>query len=112
MRVVSLHPDLLLATSAIWQTNCVIVRSDDETFVIDSPILPEELEMLPALLEQLALPGAERPLGTHADSDHLLGRLALLGCDARLRNHHSGAHALRPRGASAANCAPSTRSTM
>jgi glyoxylase-like metal-dependent hydrolase (beta-lactamase superfamily II) len=84
MRVVSLHPEVLLATSAIWQTNCVIVRSGDETFVIDSPVLPEELEALPALIEQSRFPAPSGLLATHADWDHLLGRLAFpdatLGC--------------------------------
>lgn len=98
MRVLALHPDVLLATSAIWQTNCVIVRGGatgdapgavaggvpEETFVIDSPVLPEELEALPALLEQARFPAASGLLATHADWDHLLGRLAFpdaaLGC--------------------------------
>ena len=84
MRVVSLHPDVLLATSAIWQTNCVVVRSDEETFVIDSPVLPEELEVLPALLDQSRFPPPSGLLVTHADWDHMLGRLAFpdatLGC--------------------------------
>jgi glyoxylase-like metal-dependent hydrolase (beta-lactamase superfamily II) len=84
VRVVSLHADVLLATSAIWQTNCVIVRSNGETFVIDSPVLPEELEVLPALLEQSGFPAPSGLLTTHADWDHLLGRLAFsdatLGC--------------------------------
>lgn len=84
MRVVSLHADVLLATSAIWQTNCVIVRSGDETLVIDSPVLPEELEVLPALLEQSRFSAPRGLLITHADWDHLLGRLAFsdatLGC--------------------------------
>jgi glyoxylase-like metal-dependent hydrolase (beta-lactamase superfamily II) len=83
VRVVSLHPDVILLTSRIWQTNCTIVHSDEECFVIDSPILPEELQALPPLLEQsnLRLSGL---LATHGDWDHLLGRLAFgraaLGC--------------------------------
>lgn len=84
MRVVSLHADVLLATSAIWQTNCVIVRSGDEAFLIDSPVLPEELEALPALIEQSHFPTPDGLLATHGDWDHLLGRLAfpeaVLGC--------------------------------
>ena len=84
MRVVSLHADVLLATSAIWQTNCVIVRSGEETFVIDSPVLPEELEVLSALLEQSRFPAPSGLLATHADWDHLLARLAFpdatIGC--------------------------------
>ncbi|HEY8304327.1 MAG TPA: MBL fold metallo-hydrolase [Solirubrobacteraceae bacterium] len=86
MRVVSLHADVLLATSAIWQTNCVIARSGDEAFVIDSPILPEELDALPALIHQTGFPEPIGLLATHADWDHLLGRLAFpeaaLGCAA------------------------------
>lgn len=84
MRVVSLHADVLLATSAIWHTNCAIVRSDDETFAIDSPILPEELEVLPALLEQSRFARPSGLLVTHADWDHMLARLAFpdatIGC--------------------------------
>jgi glyoxylase-like metal-dependent hydrolase (beta-lactamase superfamily II) len=106
VRVVSLHADVLLATSAIWQTNCVIVRGrvapdpdnpvkvriagepdhEAETFVIDSPVLPEELDALPALLDQAGFPAPSGLLATHADWDHLLGRLAFpgaaLGCAA------------------------------
>jgi glyoxylase-like metal-dependent hydrolase (beta-lactamase superfamily II) len=106
VRVVSLHADVLVATSAIWQTNCVIVRSGAppdaadspitirmggeadrggaETFAIDSPVLPEELEALPTLLEQSGFTAPSGLLVTHADWDHLLGRLAFpdatVGC--------------------------------
>jgi glyoxylase-like metal-dependent hydrolase (beta-lactamase superfamily II) len=93
VRAVALHPDVLVATSAIWQTNCVIVRHGEECFVIDSPILPDELDALPALLEQAGFPAPSGLLATHGDWDHLLGRLAFsglaLGCAettaARLR---------------------------
>jgi glyoxylase-like metal-dependent hydrolase (beta-lactamase superfamily II) len=83
VRVVSLHPDVILLTSQFWQTNCTVVRSGEECFLIDSPILPEELRALPAVLEQagLQLSGL---LATHGDWDHLLARLAFpeaaLGC--------------------------------
>jgi glyoxylase-like metal-dependent hydrolase (beta-lactamase superfamily II) len=117
VRVVSLHPDVLVATSRIWRTTCTIVRGGAtptntstarstgpltvhisgggagadldvgpgaETFVIDSPILPDELEILPALLEQARFPTPSGLLATHADWDHLLARLAFpdatLGC--------------------------------
>jgi glyoxylase-like metal-dependent hydrolase (beta-lactamase superfamily II) len=92
VRVLALHRDVILASSNIWQTNCVLVRGGDECFVVDSPVLPGELEALPSLLEQsgFALSGL---LVTHGDWDHLLGRLAFpaaaLGCAestaARLR---------------------------
>jgi glyoxylase-like metal-dependent hydrolase (beta-lactamase superfamily II) len=75
MRVIGLHRDVLVATSRVWQTTCTVVRSGEECFVIDSPILPDELEILPALLEQSAFPFTGL-LATHADWDHLLGRLA------------------------------------
>ncbi|MGH2903324.1 MAG: MBL fold metallo-hydrolase [Solirubrobacteraceae bacterium] len=93
MRAVSLHRDVLVATSAVLQANCVIVRGPveggdadaaAETFVIDSPVLPEELETLPALLAQAHFPEPSGLLATHGDWDHLLGRLAFpgvaLGC--------------------------------
>jgi glyoxylase-like metal-dependent hydrolase (beta-lactamase superfamily II) len=84
VRVLALHPDVLIATSAIWQTNCAVVRGGEETFLIDSPVLPEELDALPALLEQARFPAPSGLLATHADWDHLLGRLAFpgvaLGC--------------------------------
>jgi glyoxylase-like metal-dependent hydrolase (beta-lactamase superfamily II) len=121
VRVVSLHSDVVVATSAIWQTNCVLVRAGaprdeaagvrperaggreqiatgagpaaGETFTIDSPILPHELDALPALIEQAGFPAPSGLLATHGDWDHLLGRLAFpgvaLGCaestDARMQ---------------------------
>ncbi len=101
MRAVALHPDVLLVTSAVLQAKCVIVRAGEpgagtgasagggevaggESFVIDSPVLPEELDALPALIGQAHFPAASGLLATHADWDHLLGRLAFpelaLGC--------------------------------
>jgi glyoxylase-like metal-dependent hydrolase (beta-lactamase superfamily II) len=88
VRAVALHADVLVATSAILQVNCVIVRGpvegEAETFVIDSPVLPDELQSLPALLEQARFPAPGGLLATHGDWDHLLGRLAFpglaLGC--------------------------------
>jgi glyoxylase-like metal-dependent hydrolase (beta-lactamase superfamily II) len=72
MRVVGLHSDVLVATSRVWQTTCTIVRSGDECFVIDSPVFPDELEVLPAVLEHAGFP-LTGLLATHADWDHLLG---------------------------------------
>ncbi len=105
MRALALHEDVLLVTSAVLQVNCVIVRgalseenvvapTDEvlrvieygraeqratpggETFVIDSPVLPDELDALPALIEQAHFPAPNGLLATHGDWDHLLGRLA------------------------------------
>jgi glyoxylase-like metal-dependent hydrolase (beta-lactamase superfamily II) len=85
MRAVSLHPDVIVVTSALLQVNCTIVRGPvdgaeaGETFVIDSPVLPDELDALPALLAQAHLPEPSGLLATHGDWDHLLGRLAFRG---------------------------------
>jgi glyoxylase-like metal-dependent hydrolase (beta-lactamase superfamily II) len=75
VRVVGLHRDVLVATSRVWQTTCTIVRSGEEGFVVDSPVFPDELEILPAVLERAEFPFTGL-LATHGDWDHLLGRLA------------------------------------
>ena len=64
--------------SDVWQTTCTAVRAGDEGFVIDSPVYPEELRMLPGVLEQAGYP-VSGLLTTHGDWDHLLGRLAFPG---------------------------------
>jgi len=98
MRAVALHEDALVVESSVWRTTCTVLRSGDECFVVDSPVLPEELELLPGLLEQagFAFSGL---LATHGDWDHLLGRLAFPGAAiavaettaARLRADPGGA---------------------
>ena len=101
MRARALHPDVIVVTSALLQVNCVLVRgagrsgpqegsgplnvvevpadAGSETFVIDSPVLPEELEMLPSLIDQAGFPAPSGCLATHADWDHVLGPLAFPG---------------------------------
>jgi glyoxylase-like metal-dependent hydrolase (beta-lactamase superfamily II) len=83
LRVLALHSDVIVFISRVWQTTCTAVRGGEEAFVIDSPVYPDELEALPAVLEQAGFPVAGL-LATHADWDHLLGSLALpgaaLGC--------------------------------
>jgi glyoxylase-like metal-dependent hydrolase (beta-lactamase superfamily II) len=78
MRAVALHEDVIAVTSRAYATGCVLVRSGGEAFCIDSPIFPDELEILPAVAEQssFAIVGV---LATHADWDHLLGGLAFPG---------------------------------
>jgi glyoxylase-like metal-dependent hydrolase (beta-lactamase superfamily II) len=78
VRVVSLHADVLVATSRMYQTTCTAIRSGDEGFVVDSPIFPDELEVLPTVLEQAGFP-VSGLLATHGDWDHVLGRLAFPG---------------------------------
>jgi glyoxylase-like metal-dependent hydrolase (beta-lactamase superfamily II) len=75
MRALSVHADLIVFISRYWQTTCTAVRAGEEGFVIDSPIYPDELETVPAVLEQAGFP-VSGLLATHADWDHLLGRLA------------------------------------
>lgn len=83
MRVVALDADLIVFISRVWQTTCTAVRAGDEGFVVDSPVYPDELEALGGVLEQAGFP-VSGLLATHADWDHLLGRLAFpeasLGC--------------------------------
>jgi glyoxylase-like metal-dependent hydrolase (beta-lactamase superfamily II) len=83
VRAVGLHADVVTATSRAYQTTCTLVRAGGEAFCIDSPVFPDELEIVPALAEQggFTVVGL---LATHADWDHLLGRYAFpeapLGC--------------------------------
>jgi glyoxylase-like metal-dependent hydrolase (beta-lactamase superfamily II) len=67
----------------------------EETFVIDSPVLPEELELLGALVQQAGFPKPRGLLATHADFDHVLGPLAFpeatLGCaESSAERLHAG----------------------
>lgn len=75
MRVVALTEDVIVFVSDMWQTTCTALRGDDEGFVIDSPLYPEELRAIPDVLEQAKFP-VSGLLATHADWDHVLGRLA------------------------------------
>jgi glyoxylase-like metal-dependent hydrolase (beta-lactamase superfamily II) len=114
VRAISLHGDVMVVTSQLLQAHCTIVRGPvdgpqeagvltartvqggeedageeprggpGETFLVDSPILPEELGLLGALLEQAEFAPPSGLLATHADWDHLLARIAFpgaaLGC--------------------------------
>jgi glyoxylase-like metal-dependent hydrolase (beta-lactamase superfamily II) len=83
MRAVAIDADVIVFVSRVWQTTCTAIRAGSEGFVIDSPVYPDELEALAGVLEQAAFP-VSGLLVTHADWDHLLGRLAFpgasLGC--------------------------------
>ena len=78
MRVLAVDADAIVFVSAFWQTTCTAVRAGDEGFVIDSPVLPHELEALPQVLEQSGFTTSGL-LATHGDWDHLLGRHAFPG---------------------------------
>ena len=79
MRAVSVHPDVVVVTSRIWQTTATVVRAEgegaDEALLIDSPYFPDELELLPELLAQAGF-RVDALLATNGEFDHLLGRLA------------------------------------
>ena len=83
MRAVGLHADVVVTTSRAFQTTCTLVRAGGEAFCIDSPVFPDELEVLPAVAGQAGFTVVGL-LATHADWDHLLGRYAFpeapLGC--------------------------------
>jgi glyoxylase-like metal-dependent hydrolase (beta-lactamase superfamily II) len=93
LRAVGLHSDVVVAISRAYSTTCTLVRAGGEAFCIDSPVFPDELEILPAMARQAGF-DVVGLLATHADWDHLLGRYAFpeapLGCaessSARLIN--------------------------
>ncbi len=74
----SVSSDALVVTSGFWQTNAVALRAAGEALLIDSPYLPDELDALPSLLAGAGFE-PDGLLATHADFDHLLGRLAFPG---------------------------------
>jgi glyoxylase-like metal-dependent hydrolase (beta-lactamase superfamily II) len=93
LRAVSAHPDVLVITSRLWQTNAVAMRAPGsqgsaagtarrspnyEAMLIDSPYFPDELEALPGLLAGAGFE-PDALVATHVDYDHVLGRLAFPG---------------------------------
>jgi glyoxylase-like metal-dependent hydrolase (beta-lactamase superfamily II) len=75
LRAVGLHEDVIAVTSRAYATGCVLVRNGGEAFCIDSPVFPDELEILPAIAEQAGF-SVVGVLATHADWDHLLAGYA------------------------------------
>jgi glyoxylase-like metal-dependent hydrolase (beta-lactamase superfamily II) len=97
LNVVAVHADVVVATSRVYRTTCTLVRRGDEAFCIDSPVLPDELDVLPTIAEQSGF-HVVALLATHGDWDHVLGRLAFpeapLGMaesTARRLDEHPGA---------------------
>ena len=109
MRAVAVHQDAIVVTSRLWQTTATAIRHGDEAVLVDSPYFPDELELLPTLLAQAGF-NPNGLLATHADYDHLLGRLAFPGLAL-------GVGSRRPSGCSrspappSASCATPTPST-
>jgi glyoxylase-like metal-dependent hydrolase (beta-lactamase superfamily II) len=81
---VALHRDVIVVTSQLFQAHCTVVRNEAEAFAIDSPVLPEELDLVASLVEQAGFPAPQGLLVTHADFDHVLAPLAFpdatIGC--------------------------------
>lgn len=89
MRALSLHPDVVVVTSSVWQTTATLVRGPGgtpESICVDSPVLPVELDAVGKLADTTGF-DVQGLLATHADWDHLLGPLAfpdaVLGVDER-----------------------------
>jgi glyoxylase-like metal-dependent hydrolase (beta-lactamase superfamily II) len=82
MRAHAVHEDVLVVVSAFWQTTATAVRAGAGSVLIDSPVLPDELAELPALLADAGF-AARGLLATHGDWDHLLGRLAFPEAELR-----------------------------
>ena len=89
MRALSLDPDVVVVTSSVWRTSATLVRGageHPESILVDSPVLPVELDAVRGLAEQGGF-DVQGLLATHADWDHVLGRLAFpgaaLGLDER-----------------------------
>jgi glyoxylase-like metal-dependent hydrolase (beta-lactamase superfamily II) len=78
VRAVAVHRDVVVVTSRLWQTTATALRAGGESLLVDSPYFPDELELLPTLLSQAGFE-PNGLLATHADYDHLLGRLAFPG---------------------------------
>jgi glyoxylase-like metal-dependent hydrolase (beta-lactamase superfamily II) len=78
MRTVAVHRDAVVITSLMWQTNAVALRAGDEAMLVDSPYLPEELDALQGILAGAGFE-PDALIATHADFDHVLGRVAFPG---------------------------------
>ena len=84
--------------------------SANEAFCIDSPVFPDELEVLPAIAEQAGFPVVGL-LATHADWDHLLGRYAFPEAPLGVAETTSARLVGSTRARRSASCASSTRSS-
>jgi glyoxylase-like metal-dependent hydrolase (beta-lactamase superfamily II) len=78
MKTVAVHRDAVVITSLMWQTNAIALRAGAEAMLIDSPYYPEELEALPGILAGAGFE-PDALIATHADFDHVLGRIAFPG---------------------------------
>lgn len=77
MKVLAVHEDLLVVSSRLWQQSAALVKApgQSEAFLIDSPILPDELEMTASLAGQAGFSLAGL-IATSGDWRKLLGKFA------------------------------------
>ena len=76
MRQTRLREGTLVLTSALWQVNAIALRlGDGSTVLVDSPVLPGELDAVPGVLRAAGLEPRALVV-THAHFDHVLGRAA------------------------------------
>ena len=104
-------PDVVVVTSRVWQTTCTLVRSGEEAFCIDSPVLPGRARDPARDRRAGALPrrraaGHARRLGPPARPLRVPGRAARASAET-----DRGAAARRARRARSASCATSTTSS-
>jgi len=85
VKAVGLHADVIAITSRFWQTTATLVRSGEEAFLLDSPVLPDELELLPALAEQSGFRVVGR-IATPADWEHIAAWRRTMDSVLRERN--------------------------
>ena len=78
-KTINLRKDITVFTSALYQTNSVVMRGAEAVFVIDPCWLPQEIE---AIKEHVGQIRGERKLYlifTHSDYDHIIGYGAFPG---------------------------------
>ena len=75
MRTQRLPGGALLLTSALWQVNAIALPLDGGAVLVDSVVLPEELDALPGILNAAGLE-PHALVATHAHFDHLLAPAA------------------------------------
>jgi glyoxylase-like metal-dependent hydrolase (beta-lactamase superfamily II) len=96
MRSVRLSDHVVVHISSVWQTTCTVLRAPAGTVLVDCVVLPDEMRLLPAELEAGGFDADALALvATHADWDHLFGRMvfpdAPLHCsEPVLQRIHSG----------------------
>jgi glyoxylase-like metal-dependent hydrolase (beta-lactamase superfamily II) len=77
--VISLRKDLHIFTSALYQTNSVIIETPKVVFVIDPCWLPSEVQMIKEFVDERIRDKYLYLIFTHSDYDHIIGYGAFPG---------------------------------